>query len=86
MGCIAPLVFILGPRGGLILILLLTDWIGKAYETALIPILGFALFPWTTLAYIPAMYYNEGWDGSWTVLLIVAVLMDLGSWERCKHG
>jgi uncharacterized membrane protein YccC len=59
---------------------LITDWFGRAYETAIWPFLGFLFMPFTTLAYMAAMLNNNrqisGW---WVVLIVVTVVLDLGS-------
>jgi len=58
---------------------LLTDWFSKAYDTVIWPLLGFLFMPFTTLAYMAAMINNEhNVNGGWLILLIVAVLVDLG--------
>ncbi len=51
MGCLVPLVALISPRLALFLILIFTDWVGKAYDSWILPVLGFFLLPWTTLAY-----------------------------------
>ena len=80
MPCFLVLLAVILPRVTLAIIWLLTDWLGRAYETALWPILGFFFMPYTTLAYMAAMLKNNhqlsGW---WIALLIVAVVADAGS-------
>jgi len=59
---------------------LLTDWIDTAYQTLLWPLLGFVFMPYTTLAYALGMHMNQGAiNGVYLVVVVVAVLMDLGS-------
>lgn len=60
-------------------ILILTDWFGRAFETTLWPLLGWFVMPYTTLAYMAAMLNNDHQlSGGWIVLLIIAVVVDLG--------
>lgn len=79
MGCLLPIVSLFMPRGILFFIWILTDWLGKAYETAIWPFLGFVFMPYTTLAYMAAMLNNNhALSGWWMFLFIVAILADLG--------
>jgi hypothetical protein len=68
-----------GPRAG-ILIWWLVDrprW-ESAFDGFLIPIIGFFLLPWTTLAYV--LVFPGGVEGLDFVWLILAVFVDLGSY------
>jgi len=68
------------PRFLMVMIWFLSNWFGRAYETTLWPLLGFLFMPFTTLAYMAAMLNNQGrLSGLWIVLLVLAVLADLGS-------
>lgn len=79
MGCLLALIALFIPRILMLFILLLTDWFSQAYDTFWWPFLGFIFMPLTTLAYMAAMLNNEhSVNGGWIVLLIVAVLCDLG--------
>ena len=74
VGCIA-----LGtPRIAILLVVLFSDYIGRAYETTLWPLLGFFFMPLTTLSYAFAMNSNGAVDGMYLVLVVVTVLLDLG--------
>ena len=80
MGCILPIVGVFCPRFLMFFIWLLTNWFHLAFETRIWPLLGFLFMPFTTLAYLAAMLNNNhSVSGGWVVLLIVAVLFDLGS-------
>jgi len=80
MGCLLPLVSIFVPRLVMFFIFLLTNWFSQAYHTIIWPVLGFLFMPYTTLAYMATMLCNNHHvDGSWMVLIIVAVVVDLGS-------
>jgi len=80
MGCVLACVALLAPRVTLFFIWALTAWFPRAYNTVVWPLLGFLFLPYTTLAYMAAMLHNNhrltGW---WIVLLVVAILFDLGS-------
>ena len=76
LGCLA-----LGfPRLVIVLVVIFSDYIGTAYQTIIWPLLGFLFFPLTTLAYAFAWHQNAGSvSGIYLVLVILAVLFDLGS-------
>lgn len=79
MPCLVMLGLLM-PRLLMFFIFLLTDWFGRAFETAIFPIIGFFIMPHTTLAYMAAMLNNNfqlsGW---WIALFAIAIIVDLGS-------
>jgi hypothetical protein len=79
MGCFYFLFALLAPRVLMAMIFLFTHWFAQAYETVFWPLMGFIFMPFTTLAYMAAML-NNGYhvDGFWLVLVVLAVLADLG--------
>jgi hypothetical protein len=83
MGCLITVIGLLTPRVAIVLIWLFSDMLSRAYETALWPVLGFLFMPYTTLAYMAAMLGGEGSvSGLWLVLVVVAVLADLGFFSQ----
>lgn len=74
LGCLA----LLTPRFVIALMFLFSHYLGRAYETILWPLLGFFFMPLTTLAYAFAMNSNGSVDGMYLVVVVVAVLLDLG--------
>ena len=74
VGCLA----VSAPRVALVLVVLLSDYIGRAYQTTLWPFLGFLFMPLTTLAYAWAINSNGSVTGFHLVIVVIAVLMDLG--------
>ena len=80
MPCLLAILALSVPRVVLILVFLFSDYLARAYETALWPLLGFFFLPLTTLAYAFAMNSNNGQvNGVYLALIVVAVLIDLGS-------
>lgn len=74
VGCLA-----LGmPRLAIVLVVVFSDYIGRAYETTVWPLLGFFLMPTTTLAYAWAMNSHGNVSGVYLAVVVVAVLIDLG--------
>ena len=74
IGCIA-----LGtPRLAIVLVMIFSDFIGRAYDTVVWPLLGFFFLPLTTLAYAWAINANGSVSGKYLVVVVIAVLLDLG--------
>lgn len=78
MNCLIGCLALLTPRIVLVVLVLVSDYVGAAYDTVLWPLLGFFFLPITTLAYAAAE--NELRHGSllWWGLVVVAVAADLG--------
>lgn len=74
VGCLALAM----PRFAIVLVVIFSDYIGRAYDTLLWPLLGFFFMPLTTLAYAWAIHTHGGVRGVAMVVVIVAVLLDLG--------
>jgi hypothetical protein len=68
----------MAPRFAIVLVVVFSDYIGRAYETVLWPFLGFLFLPLTTLAYAWAINSRGSVEGLQLVVLIIAVLIDLG--------
>ncbi|KTB48116.1 hypothetical protein DEALK_09610 [Dehalogenimonas alkenigignens] len=80
MCCPAVIALLIGPRAAILIWWLLDQarW-QAAFDTFLIPLLGFFLLPWTTLAYV--LVFRGGVEGFDFIWLIVAVLVDLGAYS-----
>lgn len=66
------------PRVTLFLIWLFSrDYLDRAFETVLWPVLGFIFLPLTTLAWAFAMNSHGSIEGLWLILIGVAALIDL---------
>ena len=74
MGCLA----LLTPRLAILLVFFFSNYIGRAYETALWPLLGFVFMPLTALAYAWAVNTNSTVTGIYLVVVVIAILIDLG--------
>jgi hypothetical protein len=68
----------MAPRFAIVLVVVLSDYIGRAYESMLWPLLGFLFMPLTTLAYAWAINSGGSVAGLRLVVVVIAVLMDLG--------
>ena len=81
MGCLVALFALISPRLALFFIFLFSDLLSDAYDSWLLPLLGFFLLPWTTLAY--AAMWSIGTDkvsGFEWFIVVLAFLIDLGSY------
>lgn len=79
MPCLLGALALIFPRVIIVLVWLFSDYLGRAYDTLLWPVLGFFFLPLTTLAYAFAMNANAGSvSGFYLVIVVLAVLIDLG--------
>jgi hypothetical protein len=87
MACLAALVALISPRLALFFIWLFSDLLSDAFESWLLPLLGFFLLPWTTLAY--AATWAAGTNGvtgfEW-FFVILAFVVDLGSYAGGRRS
>jgi hypothetical protein len=61
-----------------LLVVLFSNYLGRAYDTTLWPMLGFFFMPLTTLSYAFVINRHGSVDGIYLVLVVVTVLLDLG--------
>lgn len=66
------------PRLALALVFIFSNYLGHAYDTMIWPLLGFFFMPLTTLAYAWAVNTHGTVTGIYLVVVVIAVLMDLG--------
>jgi hypothetical protein len=78
MGCALGCLALAAPRLTIVFIVIFSNYIGRAYETMVWPLVGFLFMPLTTLAYAWAINSNGSVAGMHMVVVVVAVLMDLG--------
>jgi len=81
MACLVVLLAFLSPRLALFAIFLFSDLLSRAFDSWFVPLLGFFLLPWTTLAYalMWSSSTNEVAGFEWFIV-ILAFLFDLGSY------
>jgi hypothetical protein len=78
MHCLIGCLALITPRLAIVLVVIFSDFIGRAYQTMIWPLLGFFFMPLTTLAYAWAINANGSVAGVYLVVVVLAVLMDLG--------
>ena len=80
MPCLVGCLALVAPRVVIVLVWLLSDYLHRAYETVIWPVLGFLCMPVTTLAYAWAMNSGppDAVEKFEIVVIVIAVLIDLG--------
>ncbi len=77
-----PCLLILGllsiPRTIIVLLVIFSDYIGRAYDSFLWPLLGFIFLPTTTLAWAWMTNTRGEAGGVHLIIVVLAVLLDLG--------
>jgi hypothetical protein len=83
MACLVVLLAFISPRLALFAIFLFSNLLSRAFDSWFVPLLGFFLLPWTTLAYAVmwSASTNEVTGFEWFIV-ILAFLIDLGSWAN----
>ena len=81
MPCLIALLALIGPRVALVGVWWFSSMIDRAFDGILLPVLGFFMLPWTTLAYV-VMYdigTREVTGFEWFVV-VLAFLGDVGAY------
>jgi uncharacterized membrane protein YecN with MAPEG domain len=82
MPCVVVLLALISPRLALFCLWIFSSVLSRAFESWFIPLLGFFLLPWTTLAYAGmwdtgSLHRVSGFE--WFIVFL-AFVIDLGSW------
>ena len=82
MGCFLALLALISPRLVLFILAIFSDTLSRAYDSWIVPLLGFFLLPWTTLAYAAFWDWGPGHHvtGFEWFFVVLAFLIDLGSY------
>jgi hypothetical protein len=78
VGCLLVLIGLFSPRLAIFLLAIFSDDLSRAFDSWLVPLLGFFLLPWTTLIYTLLWTTSRHVNGVEWVLVGAAVLLDLG--------
>jgi hypothetical protein len=87
VGCFVALLSLISPRLALFAIFLFSDLLSRAYDSWVVPLLGFFLLPWTTLAY--AVMWSVGTNkvsGLEWFIVILAFFVDLSSYAQSERA
>jgi hypothetical protein len=84
VACLLALLALISPRFVLILLWIFSDVLSHAFGTWIVPLLGFFVLPWTTLAYAAFWDWGAGHQvtGFEWFFVILAFLIDLGSYAQ----
>lgn len=81
MPCLLALLALISPRLALFAIWLFSDLLSRAFDDWILPVLGFFLLPWTTLAYVVMWATStNGVEGFEWFIVILGFLFDIGAW------
>ena len=86
MPCLVALLALISPRLALFAIWLFSDLLSRAFDGWLVPLLGFFLLPWTTLAYAVMWSTSNGVVGFEWFLVVLAFLIDIGASAKGGRG
>jgi hypothetical protein len=76
--CVLILLAFFTPRIVLFILWLFTDYLSRAYEGWVLPLLGFIFLPATTLGYAVAENELGGLNGLGIVALLIGLAVDIG--------
>ena len=76
--CVVLIVLLAFPRIALVLLFLFSNYLQRAYHGLILPLLGFLFLPLTTLVYAWMANTRQPMAGINLLILIVAVVIDLG--------
>lgn len=78
MPCLVLLAVLLFPRVVIVLLFLFSNYLHRAYDSLLVPLLGLVFLPITTLYYAWVANTGTPLQGMYLLLLILAVIIDIG--------
>lgn len=86
MPCFVAVLALLSPRLALFAIWIFSDLLSRAFESWIVPFLGFFLLPWTTLAYAAMWSSADRVYGFEWFIVALGFLFDLASWTSGERG
>lgn len=86
MGCLAVLFALISPRLALFFIWIFSDLLSRAFDSWFVPLLGFFLLPWTTLAYAVMWSSSDRVYGFEWFIVVLAFFFDLASYAGGSRG
>jgi hypothetical protein len=78
MCCVLVLLAFVGPRIVLFLLWLFTNYLSRAFDGFLLPLIGFLFLPWTTIAFAIAQNELGGASGIGILVIALGFLADIG--------
>ena len=85
MGCFIALFALISPRLALFLLWIFSDVLSRAFDSWIVPLLGFFLLPWTTLAYAVMWSSSDRVYGFEWFVVALGFLFDIASYSRVER-
>ena len=87
MGCFDSLIALISPRLVLFVLWIFSDVLSRAYDSWIVPLLGFFLLPWTTLTYAAFWDWGTGHHvtGIEWFFVAFAFVVDVGSYTQGRR-
>jgi hypothetical protein len=79
IGCLALLFALISPRLALFVIWLFSDLLSRTFDSWIVPLLGFFLLPWTTLAYALMWSSSDRVYGFEWFIVVLAFFFDMSA-------
>lgn len=82
MGCLLALLALISPRLVLFLLAVFSNVLSRAFDSWILPLIGFFVLPWTTLTYAAVWDWGRGHHvtGVEWLFVVLAFLVDLSSY------
>lgn len=85
MGCLVALAALISPRLALVLLALFTDLVSDSFDGEwFLPVLGFFVLPWTTLAWAVIVGLSDEVSPFGILLVAFAFFVDLYSYGKSQ--
>ncbi|HEV7459729.1 MAG TPA: hypothetical protein VGN78_04275 [Solirubrobacteraceae bacterium] len=85
MACLVALFALISPRLALFVIWLFSDLLSRAFDSWAVPLIGFFLLPWTTLAYAVMWSSSDRVYGFEWFIVGLGFVFDLASYSRVER-
>jgi hypothetical protein len=87
MGCLLALLALISPRLVLFILWIFSSVLSRAFDSWVVPLLGFFLLPWTTLAYVAFWDWGAGLEvtGFEWFFVVLAFVIDLGAYTSGRR-
>lgn len=83
MGCLFLVMIIVSPRLAMLFIWLVSDWVDRAFNGWLIPVLGIIFLPWTTVLYTVGYIASGDATAPWGIFgIILGLFLDIALHAR----
>ena len=93
MGCLLLVLVIISPRLAMLLLWLVTDWVDRAFNGWVIPVLGIIFLPWTTILYTVGYVMSGDAAAPWGILgIFIGLFLDVAlhvrsaTMSRARYG